>query len=65
MDQIVKGGIFGSALGYAPSDIVLEGDDFVSPETSYAPEEAVPGQLFDTLDMKVYTSPESGVPESP
>ncbi len=62
LDQIVKGGIFGSALGYAPSDIVLEGDDFVSPETSYAPEEAVPGQLFDTLDMKVYTSPESGVP---
>ena len=62
IDSIVKGGLFTSALGHAPSDIVLEGDDFVSPDTSYAPEETVPGQLFDTLDIKVYTSPESGVP---
>jgi hypothetical protein len=62
LDSIVKGGLFTSALGHAPSDIVLEGDEFVSPDTSYAPEEVVPGQLFDTLDIKVYTSPESGVP---
>ena len=62
LDSIVKGGLFTSALGHAPSDILLEGDDFVSPDTSYAPEEVVPGQLFDTLDIKVYTSPESGVP---
>jgi hypothetical protein len=58
----VKGGLFTSALGHAPSDIVLEGDGFVTPDTSYAPEETVPGQIFDTLDIKVYTSPESGVP---
>jgi hypothetical protein len=62
LDSLVKGGLFTSALGHAPSDILLEGDDFVSPDTSYAPEEVVPGQLFDTLDIKVYTSPESGVP---
>jgi len=62
LDSIVKGGLFTSALGHAPSDIILEGDAFVSPDTSYAPEETVPGQLFDTLDIKVYTSPESGVP---
>ena len=62
LDTVVKGGLFGSALGYAPSDIITDGDDFISPDTSYAPEEAVPGQLFDTLDIKVYTSPESGVP---
>jgi hypothetical protein len=62
LESIIKGGLFGSALGSAPSDILLEGDDFISPETSYAPEETVPGQLFDTLDIKVYTSPESGVP---
>ena len=62
LDSIVKGGLFNSALGHAPSDILLEGDEFVSPETSYAPEETVPGQIFDTLDLKVYTSPESGVP---
>ena len=62
LDSIIKGGLFTSALGHAPSDIVLEGDGFVSPDTSYAPEEVVPGQMFDTLDIKVYTSPESGVP---
>jgi len=62
LDSIIKGGLFTSALGYAPSDILLEGDGFVTPDTSYAPEEVVPGQLFDTLDIKVYTAPESGVP---
>jgi hypothetical protein len=62
LDSIIKGGLFNTALGHSPSDILLEGDDFLSPETSYAPEEAVPGQIFDTVDIKVYTSPESGVP---
>ena len=62
LDSIVKGGLFSSALGHAPSDILMEGDGFVTPDTSYAPEETVPGQIFDTLDIKVYTSPESGVP---
>ena len=62
LDSIVKGGLFRSALGHAPSDILLEGDGFVTPDTSYAPEEVVPGQMFDTVDIKVYTSPESGVP---
>ena len=47
LDSIVKGGLFNSALGVASSDIILEGDEFVSPDTSYAPEEAVPGQMFD------------------
>ena len=62
LDSIVQGGLFNTALGVAPSDILLEGDGFVTETTSYAPEEAVPGQIFDTLDIKVYTSPESGVP---
>ena len=68
LDSIVKGGLFtkdglyGSALGSAPSDINVDGDEFVSKHTSYAPEEAVPGQIFDTLDIKVYTTPTSGAP---
>jgi cyclophilin family peptidyl-prolyl cis-trans isomerase len=62
LDSLVSGGLFGSVLGVAPSDIILEGDGFVTPETSYAPEENVPGSMFDTVDIKVYTSPESGVP---
>ena len=62
LDSLITGGLFNSALGTAPSDVLLEGDGFVTPDTSYAPEEVVPGQMFDTVDIKVYTSPESGVP---
>jgi hypothetical protein len=62
LDTLISGGLFGSVLGVAPSDIILEGDGFVTPETSYAPEENVPGSMFDTVDIKVYTTPESGVP---
>ena len=68
LDSLIKGGLFtkdglyASALGSAPSDINVDGDEFLSPTTSYAPEEVVPGQIFDTVDIKVYTSPESGVP---
>ena len=68
LDSIIKGGLFtknglyASALGTAPSDINVDGDEFVSATTSYAPEEVVPGQIFDTLDIKVYTAPETGVP---
>jgi hypothetical protein len=62
LDTLVSGGLFGSALGVSPDSVILEGDDFISPDTSYAPEEVVPGQLFDTLDIQVYQTPESGVP---
>ena len=68
LDSIVKGGLFtkdglyGSALGSAPSDINVDGDEFISSTTSHAPEETVPGQIFDTVDIKVYTSPTSGAP---
>jgi hypothetical protein len=68
LDSIVKGGLFtkggiyASALGSAPSDINVDGDEFLSATTSYAPEEVVPGQIFDTLDIKVYTTPKSGTP---
>ena len=62
LDTLLSGGLFSSALGISPDSVILEGDEFVSPDTSYAPEETVPGQIFDTLDLKVYTAPESGVP---
>ena len=62
LDTLISGGLFGSAVGIAPSDVILEGDGFITPDTSYAPEENVPGSMFDTVDIKVYTAPESGVP---
>ena len=62
LDSIVSGGNMQSVLGQSPSDIMLEGDGFVTPETSYSPEENLAGSIFDTVDIKVYTAPESGVP---
>ena len=54
--------IFGSSyldiyLGTRPSDINVEGGLYVDINESHAPEELVPGIEFDTLDMRVYTTP--------
>ena len=62
LDTLITGGLFKSALGVSPSDIIVEGDAFITPETSYAPEENLPGSIFDTVDIRVYTAPTSGVP---
>ena len=62
LDSLISGGLFKSALGVSPTDIIVEGDAFLTPETSYSPEENLPGSIFDTLDIRVYTAPTSGVP---
>lgn len=55
-DTSLRGGEFTvlSAAGIASGEIVVDGDGFVTPTTSKGPEELVPGQLGDTLDLKVY-----------
>jgi len=69
LDTLLSGGSFtttngkfNTATGSRPEDISLDGDGFITPETSHAPEEVVPGQVFDTLSMKVYNSPADGSP---
>jgi hypothetical protein len=44
-------------LGTRPTDINVDGGGFIDPYSSYAPEELVPGSEFDTLDLRVYTTP--------
>lgn len=51
-----------TATGMNADDIILDGDDLVSPMTSHAPEEVVPGQIMDTLAVKVYSRPTGGCP---
>lgn len=51
-----------SATGLAPDDIILDGDDFVSPTVGGGPEEFVPGYVLDALAIKVYHRPSSGCP---
>ena len=44
-------------LGTRPTDINVSGGAYISPYSSHAPEELVPGAEFDTLDFRVYTTP--------
>ena len=46
-----------SNLGIRPEDIITDGADFVDVYSSHAPEELVPGRIFDALDIKVTTTP--------
>jgi hypothetical protein len=44
-------------LGTRPTDINVDGGGYVDTFSSHAPQELVPGAEFDTLDMRVYTTP--------
>jgi hypothetical protein len=46
-------------LGLRPTDINVDGGEFIGPYEGYAPEELVNGAEFDTVDIRVYTRPGS------
>jgi hypothetical protein len=64
LDSILDGGdlAYTTALGYSPMDIIFDGDKFVSPNTSHAPEEMVPGQVQESLSINVFTRDKQGSP---
>jgi hypothetical protein len=45
------------ALGTRPEDITITGGAYVDLYSSHAPEELVPGIIFDSLNMQVFTKP--------
>ena len=45
------------SLGLRPEDLLTDGGKFLDTYSTHAPEELVPGQLFDTLDIRVKTLP--------
>ena len=55
-DVSLTGGSFETttATGIEPGEIVVDGDGFVTEKTSKGPEEQVPGQIMDTMDITVY-----------
>ena len=61
-DTALSGGnlAYSTATGIAAEDIIVDGDGFVTPTTSPAPEEVVPGQITDALAVKVFQRPTSG-----
>ena len=61
-DQQLSGGdlAYTTATGKNAEDIIVDGDDFNSVAAQGGPEELVPGQVYDTLDIKVYTKDSGG-----
>jgi len=61
-DTALEGGnlVYSSATGLSADDIIVDGDGFVTPTSSGAPEEVVPGQIVDTMAIKVFDRPSSG-----
>ena len=61
-DTVLSGGDlqFSTAKGINPEEIIVDGDGFVTPTTSKGPEEQVPGQVLDTVDIKVFHRPKGG-----
>ena len=56
-DTVLSGGDlqFSTAKGINPEEIIIDGDGFVTSTTSKkGPEEQVPGQVLDTVDIKVF-----------
>jgi len=57
LDAIYSSSYLDFYLGTRPTDINVDGGGYIDTFSSYAPEELVPGSEFDTLDMRVYTTP--------
>lgn len=55
LDSKIESDFTDTSLGLRPEDIIVDGDGFVTPNTSHAPEELVPGRVYDTLDLTVTT----------
>jgi hypothetical protein len=53
-------GIYTTAKGIRSEEIVIEGGQFVSPDKVPAPEENIPGQLLDSLSIKVFQITSTG-----
>jgi hypothetical protein len=60
-DTALAGGdmAYSSATGLRAEDIIVDGDGFVTPTSSPATEEVVPGQVFDAMAIKVFDKPYS------
>lgn len=64
LDTVIDGGdlAYTMATGLNPEDIILDGDAFLSSNVSHGPEEFVPGQVFESVGITVYTREPFGSP---
>lgn len=58
-DTALSGGNlqYTTATGIAADDIIVDGDGLITPTTSEAPEEVIPGQVVDAVAIKVFDKP--------
>jgi hypothetical protein len=66
LDANLSGGSYGSyvtANGNTPDEIIVEGDGFISPDQVSAPEENIPGQVLESVSIKVFHADANGSPE--
>ena len=56
-DTVIQSDFIDTELGTRPEDIIVDGSGFVDEYSSYAPEELIPGRMFDTLNMQIHTAP--------
>jgi hypothetical protein len=61
-DTALSGGdlVYSTARGLAADDIIIDGDGFITPTSSPAPEEVIPGQVVDTVAIKVFDMQSNG-----
>ena len=57
LDTIYESQYLDPYLGTRPTDINVDGGAYIDTYSSHAPQELVPGSEFDTLDLRVYTTP--------
>lgn len=55
LDQTLYSNFLDTSLGSRPEDLITFGGSFVDTYSSHAPEEAVPGRVYDTLNIMVHT----------
>jgi hypothetical protein len=55
VDSLIQSNYTDLALGSRPEDIDIVGGAYVDAYSSHAPEEMIPGIVFDTLNLQVYT----------
>lgn len=55
LDTVLHSLYTDTQLGLRPADIISDGSQFIDVYNSHAPEELIPGHMFDSLNMRVKT----------
>ena len=55
LDTRITSSYTDSSLGTRPEDIIVDGGEYVDIYSSHAPEELIPGRVYDTLELTVST----------